>query len=106
MAKIDYGKIERLKEQYTDSLLFVRIGDFYEAFGDDAVKISKELDLTLTSRDTAGAERVPMTGVPFHSFDGYIKKLVERGYKVAVAESLDGGFEVVLGNIAENLDGN
>ncbi|GHU97971.1 hypothetical protein FACS1894211_00880 [Clostridia bacterium] len=90
MAQMDYRQLRRLKEQYKDSILFVRVGDFYEAFSNDAVTLSKELDLTLTGRNMAGAaERVPMTGVPYHVLDQYIARLIEKGYKIAIAEGLD-----------------
>ncbi len=77
-----------LKEKYNDSLLFFRLGDFYEMFFDDAKIASKELDLTLTGRDCGLEERAPMCGVPFHAADGYIAKLVQKGYKVAICEQL------------------
>ncbi len=77
-----------LKEKYKDSLLFFRLGDFYEMFFDDAKIASKELDLTLTGRNCGLEERAPMCGVPFHSADGYIAKLVQKGYKVAICEQL------------------
>ncbi len=75
-----------IKKQYEDYLLFYRLGDFYEMFFDDAKIASKELDLTLTGRDCGEEERAPMCGVPFHSCDGYIAKLIEKGYKVAICE--------------------
>lgn len=77
-----------LKEKYKDSLLFFRLGDFYEMFFDDAKIASRELDLTLTGRDCGLEERAPMCGVPFHAADGYIAKLVQKGYKVAICEQL------------------
>ena len=73
-----------LKEQYKDCLLFFRLGDFYELFFDDAKTASAELELVLTGR--AGA---PMCGVPFHSVDGYIERLTEKGYKIAIVEQLE-----------------
>ncbi len=78
----------QLKEQYKDSLLFFRLGDFYEMFFDDALLASRELDLTLTGRDCGLAERAPMCGVPFHSVDQYISRLIDKGYKVAICEQL------------------
>ena len=75
-----------IKKEYQDYLLFYRLGDFYEMFFEDAKIASKELDLTLTGRDCGEEERAPMCGVPFHSCDGYIAKLVEKGYKVAICE--------------------
>ncbi len=77
-----------LKEQYADTILMYRLGDFYEMFFDDAVEASKILDLTLTGRDCGLAERAPMCGVPFHAVDGYISKLVKNGKKVAICEQL------------------
>ena len=75
-----------IKKQYEDYLLFYRLGDFYEMFFDDAKIASRELDLTLTGRDCGEDERAPMCGVPYHSCDGYIAKLIEKGYKVAICE--------------------
>lgn len=77
-----------LKEKYNDSLLFFRLGDFYEMFFDDAKTASRELDLTLTGRNCGLEERAPMCGVPYHAADGYIAKLVQKGYKVAICEQL------------------
>ncbi|MBO4790788.1 MAG: DNA mismatch repair protein MutS, partial [Clostridia bacterium] len=78
-----------IKEKYKNYLLFYRLGDFYEMFFDDALTASRELDLTLTGRDWGEAERAPMCGVPFHSADGYIAKLIEKGYKVAICEQTE-----------------
>ena len=78
-----------IKDQYKDHLLFYRLGDFYEMFFDDAKTASKELDLTLTGRDCGMEERAPMCGVPFHSADTYIAKLVSRGYKIAICEQTE-----------------
>ena len=78
-----------IKKQYKDYLLFYRLGDFYEMFFDDAKTASRELDLTLTGRDCGEAERAPMCGVPFHSSEGYIGKLIEKGYKVAICEQTE-----------------
>ena len=77
------------KEKYKDCILFYRLGDFYEMFFDDAVTVSKELELTLTGRDCGLEERAPMCGVPFHSADGYISRLVKNGLKVAICEQLE-----------------
>ncbi len=77
-----------LKEQYKDSLLFFRLGDFYEMFFEDALLASKELELTLTGRDCGLSERAPMCGVPYHAIDQYIARLLEKGYKVAICEQL------------------
>ena len=78
-----------LKEQNPDALLFFRLGDFYEMFFEDAVTASRELELTLTGRDCGLAERAPMCGVPWHSVDGYIARLIGRGFKVAIAEQTE-----------------
>lgn len=77
-----------LKEKYPDCILFFRLGDFYEMFFDDAVRIARELELTLTGRDCGLKERAPMCGIPYHSVDLYLKRLVERGYKIAICEQL------------------
>lgn len=78
-----------LKEKYSDCLLFFRLGDFYEMFFEDAKTASKELELVLTGRDCGLAERAPMCGVPYHSVDVYINKLIDKGYKVAICEQLE-----------------
>lgn len=78
-----------IKKNYADTLLFFRLGDFYEMFFDDAKVASKELELVLTGRDCGQEERAPMCGVPFHSADTYIAKLVSRGYKVAICEQVE-----------------
>ena len=78
-----------IKNQYKDFLLFYRLGDFYEMFFDDAILASRELGLTLTGRDCGEAERAPMCGVPFHSSEGYIGTLIEKGYKVAICEQTE-----------------
>ena len=77
-----------MKEKYKDCVLFYRLGDFYEMFFDDAVKVSGLLDLTLTGRDCGLAERAPMCGIPFHAADTYIAKLVALGEKVAICDQL------------------
>lgn len=78
-----------IKEQYKDGFLFFRLGDFYEMFFDDAVKASKELELTLTGKDCGLEERAPMCGVPYHAAETYIQKLIEKGYKVLICEQLE-----------------
>ena len=78
-----------IKENNKDSILFFRLGDFYEMFFDDAKLASKELDLTLTGRDCGQKERAPMCGVPFHSCESYISRLVQKGYKVAICEQTE-----------------
>ena len=78
-----------LKEENKDTLLFFRMGDFYEMFFEDAVTASRELELTLTGRDCGTQERAPMCGVPWHAVDSYIARLIARGYKVAIAEQTE-----------------
>lgn len=77
-----------IKEQHKDEILFFRLGDFYEMFFDDAIKVSKELELTLTGRDCGQEERAPMCGVPYHSCEAYIQRLLKKGYNVAVCEQM------------------
>ena len=78
----------RIKEQYKDAILFFRLGDFYEMFFDDAILVSRELELTLTGKDCGLSERAPMCGVPFHAVDTYLARLIEKGYKVAICEQM------------------
>ena len=78
-----------IKEQYKDAILFYRLGDFYEMFFDDAELVSRELELTLTGKDCGLSERAPMCGVPFHSADVYVARLIEKGYKVAICEQME-----------------
>ena len=83
---VHYNKI---KEKYPDCVVFYRLGDFYEMFFDDAIRVSKMLDLTLTGRDCGLDEKAPMCGIPYHAADEYISKLVEQGEKVAICEQLE-----------------
>lgn len=78
-----------IKEQYKDCILFFRLGDFYEMFFSDAEVASRELEITLTGKDCGLEERAPMCGVPFHSADSYIAKLISKGYKVAICEQIE-----------------
>jgi len=78
-----------IKEQHKDEILFFRLGDFYEMFYDDAILASKELELTLTGRDCGQEQRAPMCGVPFHSCENYIARLIAKGYKVAICEQME-----------------
>ncbi len=78
-----------IKLKHMDSILFFRLGDFYEMFFDDAIVVSKELELTLTSKDCGLEEKAPMCGVPFHACDVYIKKLIDKGYNVVICEQLE-----------------
>ncbi len=75
-----------IKEEYEDSIVFFRMGDFYEMFDEDAEKASDELDITLTSRDKDGEDPTPMAGVPYHSAENYLQRLINKGYTVAIAE--------------------
>ena len=78
-----------IKKQYKDEILFYRIGDFYEMFFDDALTASRELDLTLTGKQCGMEERAPMCGVPFHSYEGYVARLIAKGYKEAICEQME-----------------
>jgi len=78
-----------IKDKYRDAILFYRLGDFYEMFYDDAILVSRELELTLTGRNCGEGERAPMCGVPFHSADSYIGKLVSNGHKVVICEQME-----------------
>src|SRR4051794_6903062 len=81
-----YGTI---KKQHPNALLFFRLGDFYELFFDDAVVASKELQITLTSRNKEKGVAIPMCGVPYHAAEGYIAKLIRKGFKVAICEQVE-----------------
>ena len=82
---------QEMKQRHPDCLLFFRLGDFYEMFGEDAKLASKELELTLTTRDRGKpeGERTPMCGVPYHSAEAYIARLIAKGYKVAICEQME-----------------
>ena len=77
------------KKQYSDCILFYRLGDFYEMFFEDAITASRELEITLTGKDCGLEERAPMCGIPYHAVDTYLNKLVSRGYKVAIGEQVE-----------------
>lgn len=77
-----------IKDKYEDTIIFYRLGDFYEMFFEDAITGSKELELALTGRNAGLEERVPMCGIPYHAYESYLQKLVEKGYKVAICEQL------------------
>ena len=79
----------KIKEQHKDHILFFRLGDFYEMFFDDAILVSRELELTLTGRACGLDERAPMCGVPFHSYESYVARLIAKGYKVAICEQME-----------------
>src|SRR5438128_4049426 len=78
----------QIKQQYPETIFFFRLGDFYETFDDDAAIVARVCDVVLTSRPTSKDQRIPMAGVPYHSAESYITRLVQAGYKVAVAEQL------------------
>ena len=75
-----------IKKQYPDTIVFFRLGDFYETFDHDAEIASNVLDIVLTSRNVAKGQRIPMAGIPFHAADNYISRLIEKGYPVAICE--------------------
>ena len=77
------------KKEYADCILFYRLGDFYEMFFEDAITASRELEITLTGKDCGQEERAPMCGIPFHAVEGYLNKLISRGYKVAICEQVE-----------------
>ena len=93
---IDYSKLSPMMKQYFETkdrnpghILFFRVGDFYEMFYDDAVTVSRVLELTLTGKECGQEERAPMCGVPHHAADIYIKRLIDNGYRVAVCEQVE-----------------
>jgi DNA mismatch repair protein MutS len=88
-----------IKRQYPDAILFFRLGDFYETFDGDAETAARELDLILTGRNVGKNQRVPMAGVPHHAAEGYIAKLIAKGYKVALCEQI--GSDTVNGLMPE-----
>ena len=96
IGKIDQSKLTPMmqkyletKEEYSDCILFYRLGDFYEMFFEDAITASKVLEITLTGKSCGLEERAPMCGIPFHAMDGYLNKLVSNGYKVAICEQVE-----------------
>ena len=78
----------RIKAQHPDSLLFYRMGDFYELFFEDARKAARLLDIALTARGQSGGQPIPMAGVPYHSVEGYLARLIRKGESVAICEQL------------------
>ena len=76
------------QEKYSDCIVFFRLGDFYEMFFEDAILVSRELELTLTGKECGLEERAPMCGVPYHSVELYLKRLVDKGYKIAICEQM------------------
>lgn len=94
-SEVDKSKISPMmaqyldiKEKYEDTIIFFRLGDFYEMFFEDATTCSRELELTLTGKNCGLDERVPMCGIPYHAYKGYLDKLIDKGYKVAICEQL------------------
>ena len=77
-----------IKDKYNDTIIFFRLGDFYEMFFEDAILCSRELELALTGKNAGLDERVPMCGIPYHAYNTYLDKLIEKGYKVAICEQL------------------
>lgn len=96
-----YRKYLEIQRKYPDSIVAYRLGDFYEVFGENAVKIAEELDLTLTGRDCGIDERVPMVGFPYHAADNYFKRLLSCGHKLAVCETLDD--VKCMSNVSDNI---
>lgn len=78
-----------IKKQYKDCILFYRLGDFYEMFFEDAITCAKELEITLTGKNCGQEERAPMCGIPFHSVEGYLSKMISKGYKIAICEQVE-----------------
>ena len=96
LKEVDISKLSPMmkiyvetKQQYKDCILFYRLGDFYEMFFDDALLVSKELEITLTGKECGLEERAPMCGVPHHAVEMYLNKLVSKGYKVAIGEQVE-----------------
>src|SRR4030043_108508 len=82
------GQYLKIKQRYPGAVVFFRLGDFYETFDDDAKTTSRELEITLTSREMGKGQRVPMAGIPYHALDNYLAKLIGKGYKVAICEQM------------------
>jgi DNA mismatch repair protein MutS len=78
----------RIKKQYPNAIVLFRLGDFYETFDEDARITSKELEIVLTSREMGKGNKVPLAGIPYHALEGYLARLINRGYKVAICEQL------------------
>lgn len=110
LSDVDYNKVTPMMRQYIDIkkehpdvMIFFRLGDFYEAFFEDAVMASRELELTLTGRSAGLSERVPMCGVPHHAVNIYVEKLVEKGYRVGLCEQLEDPAEAKGGIVERGL---
>ena len=89
LTKEELAELTPMMEQYPGCILFYRLGDFYEMFFEDALTVSRELEITLTGKSCGLAERAPMCGVPYHAVDTYLNKLIEKGYKVAICEQVE-----------------
>lgn len=98
-----YRSYSDIQRRYPDSVVLYRMGDFYEVFGDNAVRLSNELGLTLTSRDCGLEQRAPMIGFPYHAADNYINRLTEHGYKLTVCETPD-DIRIIDSLSEENID--
>ena len=96
-----YSRYRELEKEYPENILALRVGDFYEVLGDNAVKLAKELGLTLTSREVGLPERVPMIGFPYHAAERYFSKIIALGYKISVCEGLK---ESPKEQLAQNID--
>ena len=92
-----------IKEQNEDVIVFFRLGDFYEMFFEDAIKVSRELELTLTSKSAGLDEKIPMCGIPHHAANMYIEKLVEKGYKIGICEQLEDPKNVLKGIVKRDI---
>ena len=108
--QIDFNRLSPMmkqyfsvKNKYRDHILFFRLGDFYEMFFDDAVMVSRELELTLTGRDCGLDERAPMCGIPYHASEMYIKRLIEGGHRVAICEQLTDPKDVKNGIVERDV---
>lgn len=95
-----YDQYSRMTTEHPGVLLMMRVGDFYECYGDHAVTLARELEITLTGREFDGV-RVPMSGVPYHSVEKYLAKLVQKGFKVAICDLLEDAKTVPHGQIAK-----
>ena len=109
-SEVDINKVTPMMKQYLeiknqneDIIIFFRLGDFYEMFFDDAIKVSRELELTLTGKSCGLDERVPMCGIPFHAANVYIEKLVDKGYKIGIVEQLEDPQSVTKGIVKRGI---
>ena len=77
-----------IKRRYPHAIVFFRLGDFFETFDDDAKLVARELEITLTTKPMGKGQRVPLAGIPYHALDGYLSRLIAKGYKVAICEQM------------------